>query len=72
MLVGYADVELEARGSLGNNSATATAQDSDVSFGAGIDIGVSENTSIGLEYVKYYDNSGVELAATSISLSYKF
>ncbi len=70
LLVGFSDVEFDS-----NN--TGTAEGNGVSFGAGIDINVSENTTIGLEYISYVDddddaNGGGSAEATAVSLGVNF
>lgn len=46
--------------------------ESDVSFGVGADVGVSENIIINIEYMNYYDKDGAEVDGFSIGVASRF
>ncbi len=51
---------------------SASASESDVSFGLGSDISVSQRVSINLEYMNYLDKEGGEISGFSLGVAGKF
>lgn len=68
-ILGYTDAKAEgsAEGSAGR--VTASASESDISFGVGVDFGLSEETSLNIEYMNFLDTSTI--SADGISVGFR-
>lgn len=64
ILLGYTEAELEFDG--------VAEDDSDISFGFGLDVEINESLSFNAEYSSYYDADNVELTGLALGLSYSF
>ncbi len=51
---------------------SATADETDASYGLGADFNVSDNTKLNLEYMKYLDKDGAEIAGLNVGIAVKF
>jgi len=67
--VGYTRLELTASIS---GFGSESDSESDVSFGVGTDINVSQNIILNLEYMNYFDKDGAEIDGFSIGIARKF
>jgi len=66
--IGYTHAKLKTSGSLGS----ASDDDGDASFGAGVSYSFTKQVYGQIDYMRYYDRGGVELSGPSISIGYKF
>ena len=67
-VLGYTRGEAEASGPGGSIDES----DSDVSFGVGADIAFSDQLSLNIEYMNWYDKDGAELSGFTFGLVSKF
>ena len=67
-IVGYSRGKLEAS----SGGYSASASESDTSFGLGVDFNVKDGNVINLEYMNYIDKDGSELDGFSLSFTTKF
>jgi opacity protein-like surface antigen len=57
----------------GNNGALyLTKWESDFSYGAGVEFGLTPTTSLGLELLRMFEGSGYNLDAVSVGLNFRF
>lgn len=66
--VGYTHAKLKTSGVLGS----ASEDDGDVSFGAGVSYSFTKQVYASIDYMRYYDKKGTELSGPSISIGYRF
>jgi len=64
-ILGYTDAKAEGS-ALG---VTVSASESDISFGVGVDFGLSEETSLNIEYMNFLDTSTI--SADGISVGFR-
>jgi len=67
-IVGYTRGEVTAS-ALGYSESNS---ESDVSFGLGADINLSQNAIINMEYMSYFDKDGTEIDGFSVGIASKF
>jgi opacity protein-like surface antigen len=67
-MFGVSRIEIEANSIAG----TTTEEDSDFSFGAGLDIEVAENLSGNIEYLQYYDNGSTVVDGIGLGVTLRF
>ena len=68
-VIGYTRAELSASVS---GAGSASESDSDTSFGLGADLNLTQNLTVNLEYMNYFDSDGVEIDGFSIGLARRF
>lgn len=61
LLLGYTNVSLDSR--------FGSEDDSDVSYGVGIDFGLSDDWDLNVEYMKYFDKDDVSFDTLSLGFS---
>ncbi|MFL0800432.1 MAG: porin family protein [Agarilytica sp.] len=69
VVLGYTRGEVTASVS---GFSSVSVSESDISFGFGSDISVSQNVSINLEYMNYLDKDGGEISGFAIGVAGKF
>lgn len=67
-LFGVSHIEIEATSSAG----TTTEEDSDFSFGAGIDVEMVPGVSGNIEYLQYYDNGTTVVDGIGLGVTFRF
>lgn len=67
-LFGVASIEIEANSSLG----TTSEQDSDFSFGAGLDVEVAPGVSGNIEYLQYYNDGTTIVDGMGLGMTFRF
>lgn len=67
-ILGFTRVEVEASSVLG----TATKDESDVSYGIGVNMEFAPNLSGNLEYMRYYEDSDVEVDGLGVGIQFNF
>ncbi|WP_203143005.1 porin family protein [Marinobacter mangrovi] len=72
VIAGFTRAELEVSASDGYYSASNSDSGSDVSYGAGINLNITDNVAANIEYMQYYDKDGVEIAGLSLGGQFKF
>jgi len=68
-ILGFTRVEVEAEGPFGS---TATEDDSDVSYGIGVNMAFAQNLSGNLEYMRYYDDDDTTVDGLGVGLQFNF
>jgi opacity protein-like surface antigen len=68
IIVGHTTLKIEE--SLG--SLTESDTDSDVSFGAGVDLHMSERSTLNIEFIRYYDKDGAEIRGINAGVAFNF
>ncbi|MEQ9547671.1 MAG: porin family protein [Marinobacter sp.] len=68
VILGLTRVELEAEGPLG----TATEDDSDFSYGIGVNVEMAPQVSGNLEYMRYYDKDDVTVDGLGLGVTFNF
>ena len=58
--------------SLDLNGDSTELSGSDFSFGVGVDIAITEKTSLNIEYMKYYEDDGIEVTGWGLGGMTKF
>ena len=71
-IFGVTKGKLTATASLGSLSASVTGDDSDISYGVGVDFNVTPKIAINLEYISYFSKSDFDASALSIGANYNF
>lgn len=72
IVAGVSSIELEASASSGNRSASVSDSGSDVSYGVGANIELTDRFAANVEYMQYYDKDGVELSGLSFGAQLAF
>ncbi len=67
-VIGFTRVELEASNFLGS----ASEDESDVSYGIGVNVELAQNLSGNLEYMRYYEDSDVTVDGLGLGLQLNF
>lgn len=67
-ILGFTRVEIEAESFLGS----ATEDESDVSYGIGMNVAFAPNLSGNLEYMRYYEDSDVEIDGLGVGIQFNF
>ncbi|MDX1560470.1 MAG: porin family protein [Marinobacter sp.] len=67
-ILGFTRVEIEASSFLGK----ATEDESDVSYGIGMNMEFAPNLSGNLEYMRYYEDSDVEIDGLGVGIQFNF
>ncbi|AOY87692.1 hypothetical protein BKP64_05630 [Marinobacter salinus] len=67
-ILGFTRVEVEAQSFLG----TATEDETDVSYGLGLNMEVAPNVSGNLEYMRYYDDEDVTVDGLGVGVQFNF
>ena len=67
-ILGFTRVEIEASSFLG----TATEDETDVSYGIGINMEFAPNLSGNLEYMRYYEDSNAEVDGLGVGIQFNF
>lgn len=67
-LIGYTRGELEVHGP----ELNVEAEESDISFGIGINIDISKDFSINAEYTRYLKENGIEISGPAAGFVYRF
>ena len=67
-ILGFTRVEIEASSFLG----TATADETDVSYGIGMNMEFAPNLSGNLEYMRYYEDSNAEVDGLGVGIQFNF
>ncbi len=70
LLLGYTDIEVEATDL--ETDLTQTAEDSGLSYGAGIGFVVNERVNLNFEYVKLISNDENEFDSAGVNLDFRF
>ena len=70
VLLGYTDIEVEA--ALSGSAETVTANDSGLSWGAGIGFVVNERVNLNFEYINLISNDDNEFESVGVSLDFRF
>ena len=70
--VGVTNARIDVSATNGTRSASAWASGSDLSYGGGAQFNFTKNIYGQVDYMSYYDKSGVTVSAPSISIGYKF
>ncbi len=67
VIAGFTDLELDS-------NVASSDSDNDTSYGFGVDISLSEQASLNLEYMNYYEDSaaGVSVDITAIAVGLKY
>ncbi|MEX2473823.1 porin family protein [Marinobacter sp.] len=68
VIVGFSRLELEAEGPLG----TRTDDDSDLSYGVGVNVEMAPQVSGNLEYMRYYDKRDVTIDGLGVGVTFNF
>lgn len=68
VILGFTRVELEAEGPLG----TASEDDSDFSYGIGVNVEMAPQVSGNLEYMRYYDQDNVTVDGLGLGVTFNF
>lgn len=68
VIFGFTRVELEAEGLLG----TATEDDSDFSYGIGVNVEMAPQVSGNLEYMRYYDKDDITVDGLGLGVTFNF
>lgn len=73
-LAGFTTLDLSVEATNLNTNATASLDDdgSDVSYGAGLSFKPTEQSSIFLEYINFYDDSSVEVTGYTLGFNLSF
>lgn len=69
---GWTRIEGEAELSTGGVGTSTSGNVDDVSWGAGVDLNVSETVALNLEYMRYIDDSSDEVSALGLGLRTAF
>lgn len=67
-LIGYTRAEFDVN----TRAISSEGEESDISFGIGINIGLDNDFSLNAEYIRYIKESGVELSGPSLGVVYHF
>lgn len=67
-MFGGSRIEIEGTSSLG----TTTEEDSDFSFGAGIDVEIASGVSGNIEYLQYYNNGSTVVDGLGLGVTFRF
>lgn len=67
-ILGFTRVEVEAESAFGS----ATEDDSDVSYGIGMNVEFAPNLSGNLEYMRYYEDGNTEIDGLGVGLQFNF
>lgn len=67
-VLGFTRVELESKGPF----TTVTDDDSDVSYGVGLNMEFASNLSGNLEYMRYYDEDNVTVDGLGVGVQFNF
>ncbi|MFN2362295.1 MAG: outer membrane beta-barrel protein [Marinobacter sp.] len=68
MVFGFTRIELEAQSTLG----TTTEDESDFSYGAGVNVELSPEVAGNLEYMRYYDKNGATVDGLGLGVTFSF
>lgn len=71
VILGYTHGKVEYSASYLGLEFSDDSSESDVSFGAGFDIYLSESSSLNLEYLNWFDKDGTEISGLSIGIEAK-
>lgn len=72
-LIGFTQIDATASASVTNvGSASASDDESDLSYGIGADIGISNNIALNVEYVQYLDKSDFDVSAIAFGVKFGF
>ena len=56
----------------GGSIVTASGDESDTAYGIGVNMVFVDNIAVNIEYMNYYDDSGIELSGVSFGLQFQF
>ncbi len=68
LVFGFTRVELEAKSILG----TATEDETDFSYGAGVNVELTPEVAGNLEYMRYYDKDGATVDGLGLGVTFSF
>ena len=68
LLLGFARTEVTASA----GGLSASDDESDFSYGIGLDVGSAENLSFNIEYMNYYDDSDGDITAIGVGITSSF
>jgi opacity protein-like surface antigen len=70
--LGWARSEAKVEASAGGFSASESDSDSDFSYGVGVKYNFNPRTSVGLDYMRYFDKDGLTIDGVTVGFGYRF